>query len=103
LKSSSPRSSSRDHGITPDAVIVATDHDAAPGTVGEGSPGGQRELGPIRLPLKNAGDFILKFNEYYRSLGLELHQYANEKIPDSQETAEDLNDESSSSATDHLT
>ena len=64
---------------------------------------GHRELGPIRLPMKNAGDFILKFNQHYRSLGLQLQRQRNEKIPDSRKTAGDLNDESSSSATDHRT
>jgi hypothetical protein len=92
--------------MIPDAVIVASDRSGIEGTVaeeGEGSQGCQRELGPIRLPMKNAGDFILAFNEHYRSVGLELQQHANEKIPDSHETAGDLNDESSSSATDHRT
>lgn len=68
-----------------------------------GNQQGHRELGPIRLPLKNAGDFILQFNEHYRSLGLELQRQVNEKIPDSRETAGDLNDVSPSSATDHRT
>ena len=45
----------------------------------------------------------LKFNQHYRSLGLELQRQCNEKIPDSRKTAGDLNDESSSSATDHRT
>lgn len=86
-----------------DAVIVATDQGKMEGALSKGSSSGQRELGPIRLPLKNATDFILQFNEYYRSLGLELQQPSNEKIPNSRETVGDLNDESSSSATDHLT
>ncbi len=92
--------------MIPDAVIVATDRSVMEGTVAEGnggSQGCQKELGPVRLPLKNADDFILKFNEHYRSLGLELQQHTNEKIPDSHETVGDLNDESSSSATDHRT
>lgn len=89
--------------MTPNAVIVSADSDRMDGTLGEENRSGQRELGPIRLPLKNASEFILKFNEHYRSLGLELHQPANEKIPDSHETVGDLNDESSSSATDRRT
>ncbi len=89
--------------MIPDAVIMATDRSGIEGTLAEGSQGCQKELGPIRLPLKNADEFILKFNEHYRSLGLELQQHTNEKIPDSHETAGDLNDESSSAATDHRT
>ena len=69
----------------------------------EDSRRGHRELGPIRLPMKNVDDFILKFNQHYRSLGLELRQQGNEKIPDSRKTAGDLNDESPPSATDHRT
>ena len=87
----------------PDAVIVATDQGRMNSVSGRGSDQVQRELGPVRLPMENARDFILRFNEYYRSLGLELQQPANEKIPDSHETVGDSNDESSSSATDSLT
>ena len=91
-----------------DAVIVGIDQSSGEVTAEQGvseedGRRGQRELGPIRLPLKNAGDFILKFNQHYRSLGLELQRQGNEKIPDSRKTAGDLNDESSSSATDHRT
>ena len=92
--------------MIPDAVIVATDDSGMKGAVAEvggESQGSQRELGPIRLPLNNSADFILEFNEHYRALGLELQQHDNEKIPSSRETAGDLNDESSASATDHRT
>jgi hypothetical protein len=60
-------------------------------------------LGPIRLPKQNADDFISNFNQHYRSLGLELQKQQHEKIPDSHETTGDLNEDSSTSATDHRT
>jgi len=92
--------------MIPDAVIVATDRSGMAGTVAEAggeSQSYQRKLGPIRLPLKNISEFIVEFNEHYRSLGIELQQYINEKIPGSHETAGDLNDDSSGSATEHRT
>lgn len=92
--------------MIPDGVIVSTDDSGSEGAVVEAGgeiPGCHRELGPIRLPLKNTADFILEFNEHYRAVGLELQQHTNEKIPSSHETAGDLNDASSSSATDHRT
>jgi hypothetical protein len=91
-----------------EAVIVGIAENSVDGTTEqsvaeEESRRGGREFGPIRLPMKNAGDFILKFNQHYRSLGLQLQRQRNEKVPDSRKTAGDLNDESSSSATDHRT
>ena len=86
-------------GIAENSVDGTTEQSVAE----EESRRGGREFGPIRLPMKNAGEFILKFNQHYRSLGLQLQRQRNEKVPDSRKTAGDLNDESSSSATDHRT
>jgi hypothetical protein len=89
LKSSSNRShssSNRDASIT-DAVIVREN----------------RNLGPIRLPEHRAEDFISLFNRLYDSVGLGLQKQENEKkIPDSPKTGGNLIDNSSASATDHV-
>jgi hypothetical protein len=84
-------------------VIVDVDEATDEGRLGGEKASGNRELGPIRLPTQDADGFILQFNQHYRSLGLELQKQENEKIPDSQKTAGDLNDDSSPAATDHRT
>ena len=119
MTSSSPRSSSRDRGIVAEAMIIDVTCSTGVLTGGdntmveegtldrkcqavEGVQAAPKELGPIRLPTRNAGDFIDEFNQLYCSLGLQLRRLTK-KVPDSRMTVGDLDDESSPSATDHRT
>ena len=108
MKSKSPRSSSQNQDVITDAVIVGCATAMGDAAIGDAASddravAGSMGLGPIRLPKKNADEFISNFNQHYRSLGLELQKQQHEKIPDSHETAGDLNEDSSTSATDHRT
>lgn len=103
MKSKSPRSSSQNQDVITDAVIVGCGTGMGDAASDDRAVAGSMGLGPIRLPKQNADDFISNFNQHYRSLGLELQKQQHEKIPDSHETAGDLNEDSSTSATDHRT
>ena len=92
LKSSSSRSSSNRDATIVEAVIVRE----------------KRDRGPVRLPEHRAQEFISLFNRLYDEVGLELREPESfeldqKKIPGSPKTDGDLNDDSSASATDHVT